>query len=62
MVFLAVQVRGTDVIYVIFWTRNNRKLICIDLNDVNSGNLNSEKDSKDKVFSMKNITFRPKMY
>ena len=30
--------------------------------DVNSGNLNSEKDSKDKAFSMKNITFRPKMY
>ena len=62
MVFLAVQVKGTDVIQVIFGAQNNRKLICIDLNDVNSGNLNSEKDPKDEAFSMKNITFRPKMY
>ena len=38
------------------------KLICIDLNDVHSSNLNSQKDPKDEAFSMKNIEFRPIIY
>ena len=33
-----------------------------DLNDVNFGNLYSQKDAKDEPFSMKNITFRLEMY
>ena len=43
VVFLALQVTGTDVILVISEVRNNRKLICIDFNDVNSGNLNNQR-------------------
>jgi hypothetical protein len=52
MVFLAVKVSGTDVIFV---ARNNRKLICIALNDVSSGNFNSQKDREDDVFHKENI-------
>ena len=39
-----------------------RKLICIGLNDANFCDLNGQKDPKDEVFSLKDITFRPKMY
>ena len=39
-----------------------RKFICIGLNDANFGDLNGQKDPKDEVFSLKYITFRPKMY
>jgi hypothetical protein len=52
MVFLAVKVSGTDVIFV---ARNNKKLICIALNDVSSGNFNSQKDREDDVFHKKYI-------
>ena len=33
MVFLPIQITGTDVIQVIFGAQKNRKLICIDLTD-----------------------------
>ena len=62
MIFLGVQVTGTEIIHVSLGARNNRKLMCIGLNYVKSGNLNSQKDPKDKAFSMQNITFRAKMY
>jgi hypothetical protein len=35
--------------------RNNRKLICIALNDVSSANFNSQKDHEDDVFHKENI-------
>ena len=56
MVFLGVQVTGIDVIKDIFGARNNRKLICIDLNDFKSSNFNSQEDPKDEAFSMRIIT------
>ena len=55
MAFFTVKVSGTDVIQVIFVARNNGKLICIALNDVNSGNFNSLKDHEDDVFHKENI-------
>jgi hypothetical protein len=55
MAFFTVKVSGTDVIQVIFVARNNRKLICIALNDVSSGNFNSLKDHEDDVFHKENI-------
>ena len=36
-----------------FWVQNNKELIPIDLNDVNSGDLSNQKDPKDKAFSIK---------
>ena len=62
MVILVVKDSETDVIYVIFVARNNRKLICIALNDVSSGNYNSHKDYEDDVFQRKYIAFHLKMY
>ena len=50
MVFLAVQFTGTEVIWDSFRERNNRKLICIALNDISSGNFNCQKYHKDEVY------------
>ena len=43
VIFLAVEGTGTDFIQVTLGARNNRKLICIDLNDINSDVINSKK-------------------
>ena len=59
VVFLAVQVTRTGAFLGHETIKNS---LCIDLNDVNSGNLSSQKDRKDKAFPMKNVTFRPKIY
>ena len=62
MVFFAVQVTRTDVLKSFLGHENIENSLSIDLNDVNSGNLSSQKDPKDKAFPMKNITFRPKIH
>ena len=41
--------------------KTKKKLNCIDLSELNSDKLNSLKDPKDEAFSMKNISFRPKV-
>ena len=47
--FFTVRISGYDVIWRIFGTKNEGKLICNSPNDMISGNFDSEKVDQDEV-------------
>jgi methionine salvage enolase-phosphatase E1 len=57
MVFLAVKDAGTDSANEISFVSSHKN----DLNDLNSGIFNTQKDHKTNLFSC-TIAFRPEMY